>query len=581
MQRNCGVLAYDKLVGELNGRANEISMDTLAKLAQDNGFILYPLRVPVESMVDIPLPCVVYTQHHFQFMEDLAELPPVCMSRKFAYILSHELVNPDWVLDARSAKGIKGADIGQMFTPPKSKSPWEAMTSGSTGGWAGFAGPSTPTNPSDPSGWGWVGPALTAGAGLIPGIGPLLSAGMGAAGSMNNKTGYQGSDSGFGGNIMPTLMGGLGGYGMGGLGAGLGQGLKTGIQWGTANPLMGNPMGMGATQGGLSRGLSGFGQGFGQGVSNYFKPAATALNSLFGAGQGAAGSGLGGNWLGSGVGGTNALGAVPLAAGSAAGGIGAGGAGLTGALSGLLGGGGSGGVTLGGLGGMLDFGSQLMGLGQQRGGFEAELFSMPEYQRPPELAAYADKIGQAKTELGQMGQDELSRVLQAPIGSIVPDDNAYFDAMMRRTDEAATARKESITSNYNAIGRANSSEHIAEINKIDKELEIAKQDLSAVVANEKIKLEMDYKLSALSGALGIDQQAASELAGLTGLAVEEAALKYGIQVEQVMQLRQMSMLQELQSQLSSQQAGYAQDFLAQQGTQQQDLLNLAINAQGA
>jgi hypothetical protein len=561
MQRNCGVLAYDKLVGELNGRANEISMNTLAKLAQDNGFILYPLRVPIESMTDVPLPCVVYTQHHFEFMSDLAELAPVCMSRKFIYILSHELVNPDWVLDEHTAKTIKGADIGQMLTPPKGKSPWEAMTSGSTGGWAGFAGPSTPTNPQDPKGWGWVGPALTTAAGAIPGFGPLISAGMGAAGSMGGGTGFQGSDKGWG-NLGSTAMGALGGWGAGGLGKGLASGIGAMMSptatLGSGNGAMSF---LNAAGTGPAKGLSAFGQGFGQGVKNYVSPITNAFGNLMGLQNTGA------------IGQMNTY-ANPLATLGAAGsannilspGGGAAGAGTAG------GGGGGLGLDLS-LGGMLDLGKQLFSLGQGSGNqFEMELAMMPEFQRPPELDQYAAQIGQAKTELGQMGRDELARVLQTPIGQIVPDDNAYMDAMMRRVDEAATARKQAVTSNYNSIGRANSSEHMQELGKIDKELAVAKQDMAAVIANEKIKMEMDYRLSALSGALGIDQQAAAELAGLTNLSVQEAALKFGLQAAQVMQLRQMSMLQNMQQSLSAQQAGYAQDLQNLQGQQDKDLL---------
>ena len=42
MLRNCGVIAFDKMVGVLNGRTNNISLDTMTKMAQDNKFLLYP-----------------------------------------------------------------------------------------------------------------------------------------------------------------------------------------------------------------------------------------------------------------------------------------------------------------------------------------------------------------------------------------------------------------------------------------------------------------------------------------------------------------------------------------------------------
>ena len=110
--------------------------------------------------------------------------------------------------------------FSKWFTPPKSKSPYEAMTSGSTGGWA--------SSFAHGKSMGFVGPLSTMLAGLIPGVGPAVSAGMGAAGTMGGKgswlgnSGYQGSDYGSA-NWMPTLMGAAAGYGAGSLGKGIGN----------------------------------------------------------------------------------------------------------------------------------------------------------------------------------------------------------------------------------------------------------------------------------------------------------------------------------------------------------------------
>ena len=554
MQRNCGVLAYDKLVGELNGRSNVISMDTLAKLATDNGFLLYPTKVPLERMTDVPLPCVVYTNHHFVFIEDLAKLDPVCMSREFIYLLTHELVNPDWVMTTSEAKQIRGADIGQMFTPPKGKSPWEAMTSGSTNGWASFAGPSQTTNPNDPAGWGWVGPALTGAAGLIPGVGPLIAGGMGAAGSMGGGTGFQGTDKGWS-NLGSTALGALGGYGMGSVGAGVG---------GAAKGLM-SGAGVGGIMPGFTSGASGY---FGTPIvpgwgASSGKNIWSGLTSMFGGGAPAAGSGYaanaaasapGGLGIGTGTGagsmmaaGSQGLGNIPVAS------------------TGLFG---SGSGTSSTMSGIFDLGKSLMGMlsGGGANALETQLFQMPEYQRPPELDAYAAQIGQAKTALGNMSREQISQIISSPIGTIIPDDQ-WMNAiapLMTKIDQAAATKKQQTTEAYNSIGRVNSSEHMQELAKIDKDAAQTKVDYQAQLLGQKLTMEMDYKLSALSAALGIDTQAAAELAGLTNLSVQEAALKYGIAVEQVQQLRQVTMLQTMQQQLMAQQSQYSQQQLAQQ-----------------
>lgn len=129
-------------------------------------------------------------------------------------------------------------NIGKVLTPPKSKSPWDAMTLGSTGGWASGLQP-----------WG---PALTTAAGAIlpftplAPFTPLVTGAMGAAGMAGGGTGFQGTDKGWS-NLGSTALGGLAGYGLGALGSGIG----------------------GAIQGGMSGGLGALGSGFQTGTGSY------------------------------------------------------------------------------------------------------------------------------------------------------------------------------------------------------------------------------------------------------------------------------------------------------------------------
>lgn len=168
----------------------------------------------------------------------------------------------DFMLNARF-------DIVQMFTPPKSKSPWEAMTAGSTGGWA-----------KGLEGAGWLGPVLGGiAAPFTGGLSLLGSVGMGMAGMAGKGTGFQGTDKGWS-NIGSTLLGGLAGGGLGALGAGLGGGLGIG----------GMPIGASSTYtagqtaanaGTWGQGLLGsFGSGFGQGVANYMAPATSLMGKI-------------------------------------------------------------------------------------------------------------------------------------------------------------------------------------------------------------------------------------------------------------------------------------------------------------
>lgn len=155
-------------------------------------------------------------------------------------------------------------NIGKMLTPPKSKSPWEAMTAGSTGGWA-----------APLEAWG---PAFTAAAGATP-VGWWASPLMGAAGMAGKGSGFQGTDKGWG-NLGSTALGALSGYGLGNIGAGA---------WG-------------GITGGLKGGLGGIWPGIQKGISSFNQPYLDAYNTMAGWFKG---TGIGGSNLAGGIGGVN------------------------------------------------------------------------------------------------------------------------------------------------------------------------------------------------------------------------------------------------------------------------------------
>lgn len=95
-------------------------------------------------------------------------------------------------------------DLGQMFTPPKSKTPWEAMTTGATHKntqlerWG-------PVINSMASVWGNM---------IFPGAGTVGGAIGGGIGMEGRDRGFQGTDYGWG-NVMPTIAGATEGAGAG------------------------------------------------------------------------------------------------------------------------------------------------------------------------------------------------------------------------------------------------------------------------------------------------------------------------------------------------------------------------------
>jgi len=126
--------------------------------------------------------------------------------------------------------------IKKKFVPPKSKSPWEAMTAGSTGGAFKWA-----NNPA-------VKGAALLGAGMIPGVGPLLSGVLGAS------MGYPGSDKPLSQQLLGTAAGAIGGYGAGAVGSGLMTGAKGLLQGG----MSAQPSNWAQFAGGFKKGVGSF-----------------------------------------------------------------------------------------------------------------------------------------------------------------------------------------------------------------------------------------------------------------------------------------------------------------------------------
>lgn len=89
-----------------------------------------------------------------------------------------------------------GFDLGQMFTPPKSKTPWTAMTTGAT------------NKNSQLERWGPLINSMASMVGnmIFPGAGSIGGAVGGGIGMEGRDKGFQGTDYGWG-NVMPTISG--------------------------------------------------------------------------------------------------------------------------------------------------------------------------------------------------------------------------------------------------------------------------------------------------------------------------------------------------------------------------------------
>jgi hypothetical protein len=118
LRKNSGVISFDKTVGKLNGKTSRLSMDTIAKMAQDNGFLLYPMKIPREVLSTVEFPYIVHLNNHFETWEEETALDPDTLPETI-YILSHQFY-PEYVIDEEEAKNIKGGKKAKQISAPAS-----------------------------------------------------------------------------------------------------------------------------------------------------------------------------------------------------------------------------------------------------------------------------------------------------------------------------------------------------------------------------------------------------------------------------------------------------------------------------
>jgi len=396
-------------------------------------------------------------------------------------------------------------NIRKMFTPPKSKTPWQAMTSGSSGGWAKAFAPGQSL--------GWVGPVGTMAMGAIPVVGPALSALGGAAGTMGDwapGSGYQGSDYG-NRNWGSTLYGAAAGYGAGQFGKSMGSGLQA----------MFSPSGQYMTTGGASgpvamNAAQRFGEGFtstglGQGVAN---TVGTVGNKY------SYGSGLSGTISNTNMPITSAFnpyGSSKLASTTTS--VGKGSSNVNNGIN----------------------------WGQVAGGLATSLAPslMSEKTQIPESALYGDitsKLlgGKGLSELGALGREKLTGNLNDQF-SPVPDE--YYNASTRRLDEAYDKAESDFTKQWQATRPGSDiqgdSAYREGINKIRQNRAREKAGLAAELDYRREADYYDRQYQNISQALGVDNQTMQDYMSLAQLDSERLALNTGITLGEAAQFKEI------------------------------------------
>jgi hypothetical protein len=197
MRDNCGILAFDNLMKGMNKRANQMSMDSLSRIARDNGILLFPMKVPKDEMKKIEYPFIIHTNNHFELIEEPVALEGLSLD-KDVHILSPKAIST-YIMSLEESKNVRGAGegdtgifgrkgaIGQYFSKPARLIP---LGVSALGGAMGM--PATVTTPLS----------------TIAGLGQAATTGL---------YGEQGA-------ARSLLRGGLSGLGTGAIGRGLGTG---------------------------------------------------------------------------------------------------------------------------------------------------------------------------------------------------------------------------------------------------------------------------------------------------------------------------------------------------------------------
>ena len=486
MKSNCGIVAFDQIAGYLSGRSNVISLSTLARIAQDNEFLLYPLKVKRADLLDIPKPYILHNDFHFQTIKSDNDLIAFNLPEE-VYVLSSSMVGGT-VVDDDEARKVRGAKkffkqilapiIDPVFSPfyTGQQDPFKQSLSNLTGGVGGFITGGVPgaiagtaltslKNAADPTAKNAItfGNILSsAGTGAAGGAASgLLGAGLGAAGSA----------------IGPTALGGFGST-LSSLGAGLTGAASNSIASGILGKLSG-AIGGGSGAAGGSTALTAPG-------SLSLNPAGSAMASP---------SNI--SWSGT----APIAGNLAKAAGPA---LATGSGGATGGLLSKLG--------VGGTLGALSLGGSLL-----------SSFMGPKMQLPGEvdqMSALANQIQSGNgsmTPAGTAAQNELTRGINAGVNGIAPQSSdAFAQAALHRFQQAAQIKKQEYLNNQAMYGRVNSGETQAQLELYDREAQQQYSDFLAQIEEQNRKQNSDMMISYLDGALKGDQASMSQLTALLG-----------------------------------------------------------------
>jgi hypothetical protein len=549
----------------LNGRSNVISLATLAQIAQDNEFLLYPMKVKAGQLQELATPYILHSDFHFETITDPMDLLGVPLEDE-VYVLTMtpdigEIVEPEEGRKVRGSKKVMrwilpavGAIAGSFLLPGLGTvlgSSLGGLAGGIGGGVLGATGIGIGSGLGTALGNSLTGKPNWAGA-AISGAGAGLTAGMlGAAGVGGSAASGGGAAGGASGSALGAST--AGATGTGAFGAGMPTAAGLGLSGGGAAGLS-NIAGSGAafgTNAATSSLGSSLGAGLSSPISQYtssmmsksmptsaFSPTSIPSTSLIQPTLNSANVGSGTNMLnpmGS-ASTTSATGAtggsmpslVPAPMGGGTGGSNILSQFASGAGKALVGGGSSGGMGLGGLA------SKAMGALGPQGLLGAGMLGYNMLRKSPSIdtSAYDDYLKQMQMMYSQGGSSpyakmaipELQRGIGAGVEGIFPStDSKWYTTQLAQKQAELDTAKTNLGNQYALYGRVNSPEHIKALSDLEtsmgQQMDTLKAQMSETNRSQNIGGMQQYLQLAMQG----DQNAFAALASAMGSVADAKA----------------------------------------------------------
>jgi len=165
----------------------------------------------------------------------------------------------------------------------------------------------------------------------------------------------------------------------------------------------------------------------------------------------------------------------------------------------------------------------------------------PQFEMPSQVADIQAKLmqGEALSPLGQQARSELSKIMASKPSELYPTANdEFYNAALRRTRQSYATAEEQLDAAYNNAGMYGSGEHLAAKAKLKEELARTESGLAAETEQRRFELARTAQYTATQDALGVDKNVMDDLAGLTGLDVQTAAMIYGAKTADVQAIRE-------------------------------------------